>query len=79
MKVDRPEGCQGSRYAVEFIFQSRAFFLELTDYRLHQCFGHEVILSLTIFGAGANDFAMTRPTVACCTESGLFLIVTAAR
>jgi hypothetical protein len=35
-----PEGSQGSRYAVEFILKSRAFFLELTDYRLHQCFGH---------------------------------------
>ena len=46
MHVDIPEGDQGGCYAVQFILKSRAFFLELADYRLHQCFWHEAILSL---------------------------------
>jgi hypothetical protein len=33
-------------YAVQFVLKSRAFLLELADYRLHQCFWHEAILSL---------------------------------
>lgn len=36
--VDVPEGEQGGFYAVQFIPKSRAFVLELTDYRLHQVF-----------------------------------------
>jgi hypothetical protein len=31
---------------VQFILESRAFLLELADYRLHQCFWHEAILLL---------------------------------
>ncbi len=46
MHVDVPEGDQGVCYAVQFILKSRAFLLELADYRLHQCFWHEAILSL---------------------------------
>jgi hypothetical protein len=46
MHVDIPEGDQGVCYAVQFILQSRAFLLEFADYRLHQCFWHEAILSL---------------------------------
>ena len=34
-QVDLPEGGQGSGYAVQFILQPGALFLELTDYRLH--------------------------------------------
>ena len=41
MHVDVPEGDQGGCYAVQFILKSRAFLLELADYRLHQCFWHE--------------------------------------
>jgi hypothetical protein len=48
MHVDVPEGDQGGCYAVQFILKSRAFLLELADYRLHQCFWHEAILSLGI-------------------------------
>ena len=46
MHVGVPEGGQGGGYAVQFILKSRAFPLELADYRLHQCFWHEAILSL---------------------------------
>jgi hypothetical protein len=46
MHVDVPEGNQAGCYAVQFILKSRAFLLELADYRLHQCFWHEAILSL---------------------------------
>ena len=34
-QVDFPERCEGSGYAVEIILKSRAFLLELRDYRLH--------------------------------------------
>ena len=34
-QVDFPERCEGSGYAVQFIFNSRAFLLELGDYRLN--------------------------------------------
>jgi len=46
MHVDVPEGNQGGCHAVQFILESRAFLLELADYRLHQCFWHEAILLL---------------------------------
>ena len=46
MHVDVPEGNQAGCYAVQFILKSPAFLLELADYRLHQCFWHEAILSL---------------------------------
>lgn len=45
LQVDLPEGGQGSGYAVQFILQPGALFLELTDYRLHHCFGHDAMLS----------------------------------
>ena len=35
LQVDFPERCEGVAYAVQFILKSRAFLLELTDYRLH--------------------------------------------
>jgi hypothetical protein len=44
-QVDSPECCQGGRYAVQFILKSRAFLLESSDYRLHQCLWHRAILS----------------------------------
>jgi len=43
---DVPKGGQGGGYAVQFILKSCAFLLEFANYRLHQCFWHEVILSL---------------------------------
>jgi hypothetical protein len=36
MQIDFPEGGQGVCYAVQFVLKSRAFLLELADYRLHQ-------------------------------------------
>jgi hypothetical protein len=45
LQVDLPESSQGSGYAVQFILQPGALFLELTDYRLHHCFGHDAMLS----------------------------------
>jgi hypothetical protein len=45
MQVDVSESGQGSCYAVQFILKSRAFLLELTDYRLHQCLWHRAISS----------------------------------
>jgi len=30
---------------VQFILKPRAFLLELINYRLHQCFGHEAMVS----------------------------------
>jgi hypothetical protein len=46
LQVDLPEGSQSSGYAVQFILQPGALFLELTDYRLHHCLGHDAMLSL---------------------------------
>ena len=60
MHVDIPEGDQGGCYAVQFILKSRAFFLELADYRLHQCFWHEAILSLA-FREGGNLLRNLQP------------------
>jgi hypothetical protein len=37
VQIDIPEGGQGVCYTVQFVFKSRAFLLELADYRLHQC------------------------------------------
>src|ERR1019366_2983568 len=48
MHVDVPESNQGGCYMVQFILKARAFLLELTDYRLHQSFWHDAILSLGI-------------------------------
>jgi hypothetical protein len=45
LQVDLPESSQSGGYAVQFILQPGAFFLELTDYRLHHCFGHDPMLS----------------------------------
>lgn len=47
--VDLPEGRQSRRYAVQFIRKSHAFLLELAHYGLHQCFAHEVMVSLEIW------------------------------
>jgi hypothetical protein len=33
---------------VQFILKSFSFLLEFADYRLHQCFWHEAILSLAL-------------------------------
>jgi len=49
LQVDLPEGGQGSGYAVQFIRKSHAFLLELAHYGLHQCFAHEVMVSLEIW------------------------------
>jgi hypothetical protein len=38
MHIDVSEGEQGGCHAVQFILKSCAFFLELANYRLHQCF-----------------------------------------
>src|ERR1700732_264298 len=46
MDVDVSENGQRSCHAVQFIPKSLSFLLELADYRLHQCFWHEAILSL---------------------------------
>ena len=48
MHVNLPEGGQGGGYAVQFVLKSGAFFLELANYRLHQCFWHRSILALGI-------------------------------
>ena len=50
LHVDFPKGSEGGAYAVQFILKSCAFLLELADYGLHQCFWHESILSLRIWG-----------------------------
>jgi len=48
VQIDFPEGGQSGGYAVKFVLKSRAFLLELADYRLHQCSWHGSILSLAI-------------------------------
>lgn len=46
LHVDSPKSSQGSCYAVQFILKSLAFPLELANYSLDKCFGHEWILTL---------------------------------
>ena len=53
MNEDLPKGGQGGCYTVEFILNSYAFLLEFANYRLHQCFWHESILSLA-FGVARS-------------------------
>src|SRR5438876_6323955 len=53
VNVDLPEGGQGGGYAVQFILESCAFFLELASYRLQQCFWHEVIVPLALCRNGS--------------------------
>jgi hypothetical protein len=47
MQVDVSESGQGSCHAVQFILKPFSFFLELANYRLHQCLWHRAILSPT--------------------------------
>ena len=46
MQVDVSESGQGGRHAAQLVFKSFSFLLEFADYRLHECFWHEEILSL---------------------------------
>src|SRR6266446_8300576 len=51
-QVDVSESGQGGRHAVQFVLKSFSFLLESADYRLHQCFWHEEILSLPNWSKG---------------------------
>jgi len=46
MHVDASESGEGGCHAVQFVLKSFSFLLEFADYRLHQCYWHEAILSL---------------------------------
>ena len=48
MHINVSESGQGGCNAVQFILKSFAFLLEFADYRLHQSFWHEAILSLAL-------------------------------
>jgi len=59
LQIDFPECCEGSGYAVQFILKSRAFLLELTNYRLHQCLWHPAILTPTFGRQGGSHISFT--------------------
>jgi len=48
MHVNVSESGQGGCHTVQFILKSFAFLLEFADYRMHQCFLHDDILSLAL-------------------------------
>ena len=60
MQIDVSESGEGSCDAVQLIFKSRPFLLQLGDYGLHECLGHSCHAITGFFVERSASLAVVR-------------------